>query len=86
MSILSQYNRTNNTKYKIEFIAANGLVSTTFFNDAHTIYFRAGYMEVERELMGYPRVVFSVKENRICKVWRYDQLVYEQYVGYLGGH
>lgn len=73
-------------KYKIRFIAANGLVSTTYFDNKHTIYFRNNYLEVEREIMGSPRVVYSVREERICKVWRYGKLVFQQYVGYLGGH
>lgn len=73
-------------KYKILFIAANGLLSSTFFDDRHTIYFRNGYMEAEREIMGFPRIVFSVKEDRISKVYRYGQLVWDQHVGYLGAH
>lgn len=73
-------------KYKIIFLAANGLVSSTSFDDKHTIYFREGYLEVERTIMGNPRVVFSIKENRVSKVYRYDELVWEQYIGYLGAH
>lgn len=85
MSPKSQYKLLNN-KYKVEFFAANGLLSSTYFDDNHRIYFREGYMEIERTIMGYPRIVFSVKEDRVSKVWRHGQLVYEQYIGYLGGH
>lgn len=43
-------------------------------------------MEVERTIMGNPRVVFSIKEDRVSKVYRYGELVWDQYIGYLGAH
>ena len=76
----------NNVKYKIEFFAANGLCSSTTFDDRHRIYFREGYMEVERAFGDTYRVVFSVKEDRVSKIYRYGDLVYERWIGYLGGH
>lgn len=75
-----------NNKYKIEFFAANGLLSTTLFNDKHRVFFDEGYMKVKRNVAGSPRTVFSVKEDRVSRVYRYDELVWQQYIGYVGAH